>query len=298
MKQGAASIKMIPLESIHVLNPRARNAKVFEEIVHNIEQVGLKRPITVTLCRSGAEGKTYDLVCGQGRMEAFAACGQSMIPAMVIDASEEEALIMSLVENIARRKHKPIELLQGVEIMRKEGYDIHTIAAKIGYHADYISLIVKLLENGEERLVEAVERGQIPISLAIQVSLSPPEEQKAIQEAYENNELCGHKLRTARNVIEQRWRKGKGIHQPINHSAASKRGEGVSTKEILRVYKQEVERKRLLARKADIVTTRLLFLVEAIHSLMQEDHFVTLLRAEGLDTVPRQLANLLPKKEG
>lgn len=287
---------MIPIESIHILNPRVRNAKVFEEIVHNIAQVGLKRPITVTPSHSGIEGKAYDLVCGQGRMEAFIACGQNKIPAMIIDASEEQALIMSLVENIARRKHKPLELLQGVEILRKEGYDIPTIAMKIGYHVDYVAGIVKLLDNGEERLVAAVERGQIPISLAMQVALSPRAEQQAIQEAYEQEELCGRTLRTARQLIERRRRLGKELRPPKDRKNKHK-GEAVSTKEILKAYKQEVERKRLLARKAEIVSTRLLFLVEALRCLMKEDHFLTLLRAEGLDTMPKQLVALLSNKE-
>jgi len=296
MRQNATSIQMIPIESIHILNPRVRNAKVFEEIVHNIAQVGLKRPITVTPSHSGIEGKAYDLVCGQGRMEAFIACGQNKIPAMIIDASEEQALIMSLVENIARRKHKPLELLQGVEILRKEGYDIPTIATKIGYHTDYVAGIVKLLDNGEERLVAAVERGQIPISLAMQVALSPRAEQQAIQEAYEQEELCGRTLRTARQLIERRRRLGKGLKPPKDRKNTHK-GEAVSTKEILKAYKQEVERKRLLARKAEIVSTRLLFLVEALRGLMKEDHFLTLLRAEGLDTMPKQLVALLSNKE-
>lgn len=295
MKQSNASIKTIPVDSINILNPRVRNAKIFEGIVHNITQVGLKRPITVTPCRSGVEGKKYDLVCGQGRLEAFIACGETMIPAMVIDASEEQALIMSLVENVARRKHKPMELLQGVEILRGQGYDPKEIAAKIGHKVDYINGVVKLLDHGEERLVSAVEAGHIPITLAIDVALSPQDEQKAIQEAYENKQLSGHKLMAARRLLETRRRYGKELYGQKKYRPQARNAE-VSAREVLKAYKREVERKRLLARKADVVNTRLLFLVEAMRCLMQEDHFTTLLRAEGLETMPAQLASLLSAK--
>ena len=98
----ASEIKLIPIEKVNILNPRVRNQKVFHDIATNMTQVGLKRPITVTPCRSGAVGKDYDLICGQGRIEAFMACGQTHIPAIIIDASEEQALIMSLVENLDR----------------------------------------------------------------------------------------------------------------------------------------------------------------------------------------------------
>ena len=95
-------IEMIPISRITVLNPRSRNKRQHREIVNNIEAIGLKRPITVSR-RQGPGGPRYDLVCGQGRLEAFQMLGQTEIPAVVIEAAEDECLVMSLVENIARR---------------------------------------------------------------------------------------------------------------------------------------------------------------------------------------------------
>ena len=82
-------IEMIPISRITVLNPRARNKRQHREIVNNIEAIGLKRPITVSR-RDGAGGPRYDLVCGEGRLEAFQMLGQTEIPAVVIEASESE----------------------------------------------------------------------------------------------------------------------------------------------------------------------------------------------------------------
>jgi hypothetical protein len=65
----AQRIEWIPIDRITVVNPRHRNKRVFKEIVENIATIGLKRPITVTR-RAEAEGPFYDLVCGQGRLEA------------------------------------------------------------------------------------------------------------------------------------------------------------------------------------------------------------------------------------
>ena len=123
-------VQLIPIDRINILNPRERNKKIFREITANIAEIGLKRPITVTPCKSGAVGKDYDLICGQGRIEAFMACGQKEIPAIVVEASEEQALIMSLVENLARRQHRPTDLMQGIEILQKQGYGAKEIAAK------------------------------------------------------------------------------------------------------------------------------------------------------------------------
>lgn len=106
-------VEMIPVSRITVLNPRARNKRQHREIVNNIEAIGLKRPITVSR-RPGPGGPRFDLVCGEGRLEAFQMLGQSEIPAIVIDASESDCLVMSLVENIARRVQRPVDLeIQG-----------------------------------------------------------------------------------------------------------------------------------------------------------------------------------------
>jgi ParB family chromosome partitioning protein len=60
----------------------------------------------------------YDLVCGQGRLEAFIQLKQDAIPAIIIDADETDCLVMSLVENCARRQHSPIELMREIGNLR------------------------------------------------------------------------------------------------------------------------------------------------------------------------------------
>ncbi len=107
-------IRMIPIDRIDVLNPRSRNKKQHREIRDNVEVVGLKRPITVRLKPDG-DPPRYDLVCGEGRIEIFRDLGATEIPAVVIEASEADCLVMSLVENIARRQHRPIDLMQESE---------------------------------------------------------------------------------------------------------------------------------------------------------------------------------------
>ncbi len=93
------NIRWIPLDSITIVNPRDRGKTKFKQIVDNIARLGLKRPITVTPKESGnGDGPEYDLVCGQGRLEAFRFLGESEIPALVVHVNRKELLLMSLVE--------------------------------------------------------------------------------------------------------------------------------------------------------------------------------------------------------
>lgn len=290
-----SEIKLIPIDKINILNPRVRNQKVFLDIATNMTQVGLKRPITVTPSRSGAEGKDYDLICGQGRIEAFMACGQVEIPAIIIDASEEQALIMSLVENLARRQHRAADLLQGVEILQKKGYDAVQIAEKTGLSLEYVQGVLNLMSRGEERLLSAVEAGHMPIALAIRVAENPQDEQKALHEAYESKQLRGNRLLLAKKLMDTRRRRGKNFQDETRRNRI-KSEKAISAQDVLKVYQKEVDRKRLLTRKADAVSNRLLFVTEAMRELLEDDHFSTLLRAEGLTTLPKPLAGLMDEK--
>ena len=153
-----SELRMIPLNRIEILNPRERNSRVFEQIVGNIQSIGLKKPIIVTP-RPGNDGEHYLLICGEGRFKAFKTLGHQEIPAMVMNVDDESAFIMSLTENIARRKFSPLELLVGIEQLRDQGYDKKDIAQKTGLSPEYVQGILYLLKNGEERLLMAVVAG-------------------------------------------------------------------------------------------------------------------------------------------
>ena len=154
-------VEMIPIDRITVINPRVRNKRIFTEIVSNIAELGLKRPITVTR-REDPDGPRYDLVCGQGRLEAYQALGQQEIPAIVVDADTEDCMVMSLVENLARRQHRAIDLLHDIEGLKKRGYNEAVIAQKTGLTIEYVRAVLRLLKNGEHRLLRAVEAGTNP----------------------------------------------------------------------------------------------------------------------------------------
>lgn len=288
METRPQQIEMIPISRITVLNPRSRNKRQHREIVNNIEAIGLKRPITVSR-RQGPGGPRYDLVCGQGRLEAFQMLGQTEIPAVVIEAAEDECLVMSLVENIARRVQRPIDVMREIGELRKRGYNEADIARKIGVHNSWVSMVVSLLERGEERLLAAVETGLIPVTMAIEVARAETEEaQNLLLEAYETGKLKGKKLASVRRLLDLRLRGGgKGIGSSRMGPRAGNRR--ITANDLLQVYHREAEKQRILVKKSDFTQTRLLFVVEAIKDLLSDEGFVTLLRAEGLETMPRAL---------
>jgi ParB family chromosome partitioning protein len=281
---------MVPVAAITVLNPRARNRRVFHELVTSIAHLGLKRPISVG--RRGTEPE-YDLVCGQGRLEAFIALGQSEIPAIVIEASQEDCYVMSLVENLARRHPGSLELMREIVTLKERGYTNAEIAAKIDFTADYIAAICYLLEHGEERLVAAVERGVMPANIAMEIARAPDGDiQQALAEAYENKLLPGNQVLAIRRIVAQRNRRrekpprGGGPHTGKVTAAA-----------LIQSYETEAQRQKLLVKKADLAQTRLTFVVNGLRRLLTDEEFLPPLRAEAMHTLPRSLADQLELSE-
>ena len=287
-KLKPSEIRMIPIDRIDVLNPRERNKGVFDEIVGNIKAIGLKKPITVTP-RPGPDGtERYLLVCGEGRMKAFRSLGEKNIPALVVMVSDEDAFIMSLAENIARRQYRPLELLAGIEQLRDQGYDKKVIAQKTGLTTEYVQGILMLLKNGEERLLVAVEKGRIPLNAALTIVGAGDDDkavQAALQDAYESGRLRGKQLLQARRVIERRQTLGRSVAR-----GTPRKREAGTTSSLVRTYQKEVERQKQMVKKAEFAQQRLLFVVTALRELLADENFTTLLRAEGLDSLPKYLA--------
>jgi ParB family transcriptional regulator, chromosome partitioning protein len=286
-------VKMVPINEINILNPRERNKKKFQMIVNNIANIGLKRPITVSEQPNSKGEKRYNLVCGQGRLEAYIALGEEKIPAIVKNIPEEECFLMSLVENLARRKQLSVEYVKQIGALSQRGYKPSEIAKKIDTNPDYVRGILRLLENGEERLIAAVIKEQIPISTAVEISAAKDDKaQLALLDAYESNKLRGRRLITVRRILDKRRLQGKTLHSGIARGAKNY----FSADALVRTYKKETERQKLLINKAKICEARLLFITSALKRLFQDENYVTLLQAEQLDLMPKNLMNRIESK--
>ena len=288
MEHGA--VALIPIDDIHILNPRVRNQIIAEEIRQNIRSVGLKRPITVAPRKDAKNGKKYDLVCGQGRIEAFIAAGETEIPAVVREVSEEDAHIMSLVENIARRNGNALELLQSIKYLKSQGYADDAIAAKTNLGKDYIRGIIRLLEEGEEYLVNAVEKGRIPLYQALHIAAEDDTTvQTALIEAYESGALSGKKLIVVQKIISRRKRYGKGL------SAQSREKAKVSAEDLIAAYENGAKEKKRLLAQSNYIKDVLDYTTMALRQLLTDVHFTNQLKAVGLNEIPQHVTDLLKR---
>ena len=283
---------MIPLERIRVVNPRCRDRRRFEKIIESIRNLGLKKPIQVSK-RAGptaADGPAYDLVCGQGRLEAFQALGYLEIPAMVVEATKNDRLLMSLVENMARRSSSPRDLIDEIERLKRAGYSNSTVGRKLDLADSMVRGLLTLSNAGEERLLVEAIKGTIPLGVAIDIAKTEGvEAQRELLTAYEGGKLNQAGIRTVRRLMAQRSFLGKRVTNDTHPRKKNwKTADG-----LVNALKKETQRQRNLVRKAKLCDAHLMLVVTAFRRLVANEDFTNLLRAEGLQSMPAFLAGKL-----
>ena len=212
------------------------------------------------------------------------------IPAIVIDADESDCLVMSLVENCARHQHRAIDLMQEIGSLRQRGYNDREIAGKIGVSSDYVNMIAGLLERGEQRLVSAVETGILPLNLAIEISKTDDDgAQRALMDAYTEKKLRGKKLTAVRRLLERRQRQGRRVDETPFGRKVNRSERPLTSDALVRAYRQEADRQKVMIKKAELAQSRILFVAEAFRELRSDENFLTLLRAKNLEAMPTYL---------
>lgn len=292
--QELDNIQLIQIDKINILNPRSRGRKQHQEIVESIKTTGLKRPITVRARTTKADNFEYDLICGQGRLEAFKILKQKEIWACVLDVSEEQCLVMSLVENIARHNRSSTEQMQEIQSLRERGHNGKEIAACIGTTETWVNMVSSLLDRGESRLLAAVDNGTIPIGLAIQISRSGSTEiQELLTEALEKKEIKGSKIAFIRNLLDKRAKGSKAQSQNNIFGRNPIRPQKMGVEDLRRIYEEEMAEQELLARRAELWQESLNFIQRVFKKLLANPDFRKLLQQQGFSALPATLQHLI-----
>ena len=98
------------------LQPRHRFEKdALAELTESIKAHGVLQPLLVRKA-----GKNYELVAGERRLRASGEAGLQEVPVIVVDASDNEALELALIENLQREDLGVLEEAGKIESSRQE----------------------------------------------------------------------------------------------------------------------------------------------------------------------------------
>ena len=119
-----------------------------EELAESIRQHGVITPITV---RAGEKNGYYQIIAGERRWRAARLAGLEQIPAMVLEAKENEVMELALIENLQRQDLNPIEEAEGYDVlMRQFGLTQEEVAHRVVKSRPAIANALRLLALPEE----------------------------------------------------------------------------------------------------------------------------------------------------
>src|SRR5882724_1995947 len=148
--QPTGSTQEIPIDSIDP-NPyqtrRRINETALEELAESIRASGVVQPVVL---RPGANGR-YQLVAGERRWHASKRAGKTTIPGVVRQISNEQAMEITIIENLQREDLNPVEQARAFERLSREfGMTQEQIAARTGKDRASIANFSRLLKLPEE----------------------------------------------------------------------------------------------------------------------------------------------------
>jgi ParB family transcriptional regulator, chromosome partitioning protein len=157
---GAHGLQEIPVDVIDP-NPYQTRRKVREEslneLAESIRATGVVQPVVL---RSAPNGR-YQLVAGERRWLASKRAGKSTIPAVVRQVSNEQAMEITIVENLQREDLNPMEQARAFERLSREfNLTQEQIASRTGKDRASIANFIRLLKL-PQKAQEALEDGTL-----------------------------------------------------------------------------------------------------------------------------------------
>jgi len=162
------------------------------ELAESIQVSGVIQPVTVR-----PFGERFQLVTGERRWLASQRAGKATVPAIVRQVSNEQAMEITIIENLQREDLNPVEQARAYERLGREfGLTQEQMAQRTGKDRSSVSNFLRLLKLPAEVLI-LVESAQLSFGHAkALMALDSPESmhrlaQKAVQLSMSVRQLEG-----------------------------------------------------------------------------------------------------------
>lgn len=144
-RQGAGSIPIKALRAASQPTRSESRPELLEELVASIKVTGLIQPLIVRPVRGFPH--QFEVVAGERRFQAAQLVGLTEVPAIIRDFSDQEALAVSLIENIQREELSPADEARALKRLVDEFSLTHEqVAQAIGRSRATVSNLIRLLD--------------------------------------------------------------------------------------------------------------------------------------------------------
>ena len=203
---GNAAIESLPNDFVYLpiskVEPRKDQPRsMFDEeslneLAESIREHGVLQPLTVRDIGSGY----YQIIAGERRWRASRMAGLQEVPARVIEADDQKATELAMVENLQREDLNPVEEASGYRaLMTDYGMTQEEVARRVGKSRPVVANALRLLAL-PQNLLKKLETGVLSVGSArTLLSLGSEEQMQAAAKKITENNLT---VRDAEKLIK------------------------------------------------------------------------------------------------
>jgi ParB family chromosome partitioning protein len=123
---------------------RAFSDEALTNLADSIRSTGIVQPV---LLRHGVQPERYQIVAGERRWRAARMAGITVVPAIIRDLSDRDALELALTENLLREDLNALEVAKAYEALQDQFQLSHEdIAARLGVNRSTVTNTLRLLK--------------------------------------------------------------------------------------------------------------------------------------------------------
>ncbi|MDH3981748.1 MAG: ParB/RepB/Spo0J family partition protein [Kiritimatiellaceae bacterium] len=141
----ATGVREVPVSKVVASPWQPRtifDSEALTELVESIKVHGVLQPMLVR-----SVGSKFELIAGERRLRAAQAALLKKVPVIVIEASDEKALEIALIENLQREDLNPIEEAEGYALLQKKfNLTQEQVASQVGKARASVANALRLLE--------------------------------------------------------------------------------------------------------------------------------------------------------
>lgn len=153
----ASTIPLSQIESCRAQPRKSFDQEKLEELADSIRQHGVIQPLTVRKLSSGY----YQIIAGERRWRAARMTELTEIPAVVIEADDQKAMELAMIENLQREDLNPMEEAEGFRaLVANYGMTQEEAARRVGKSRSAVANAMRLLDLSPA-LQELVTEGKL-----------------------------------------------------------------------------------------------------------------------------------------
>ena len=186
-KANKEDINFIEIDEIAPYESQSRktfNKEKLEELARSIKTHGVIQPIVVR-----KQGSHYEVVAGERRWRAARIAGLSEVPCIVRELTDEQNMLVAIIENVQREDLNPIEEARGIRAMI-EDYELtqDEVAKAVSKSRPYITNALRMLKL-PDAVLDMVSAGKLSAGHARAILSAKEEEQTEIAKHVETKGL-------------------------------------------------------------------------------------------------------------